>query len=842
MVQGENAAELDFNAVQRGDAEMAQKVNRVIRACVELGAENPIVSIHDQGAGGNCNVLKEIVDPLGARINLHEVLLGDQTLSALEIWGAEYQENDALLVRAEDETKFRALCDRERVPVAFLGEVTGDGRVVVYDGRTDTTPVDLDLESVLGDMPRKTFELHRAERTLTPVDLPDALTVREALNRVLRLLSVGSKRFLTNKVDRSVTGLVARQQCVGPLQLTLSDVAVVAQSHAGTTGIATAIGEQPIKGLIDPAAMARMTIGEAVTNIVWAQVTGIKEIKCSGNWMYAAKLRGEGADMYEAAVTVRDTMIALGLAIDGGKDSLSMAALVPGTDNAPEETVKSPGTLVVSAYAACPDISLTVTPDLKRSNSDILFIDLASGLARLGGSALAHVYGQVGDITPDLNDPAILRAAFEVTQTLIGERKIRAGHDRSDGGLVTTLLEMSFAGDRGIAISLESGGKSPIDLLYNEELGLVIEVDADNTNEIIKTYRDNGVRAERIGTSTTSSDITIKVDNNVVLSDPIGTLRDLWEETSFQLDRLQANPDCVDEERRVNRDRSAPAYALSFTPHPTAPSLLELETKPKVAILREEGSNGDREMASAFHFAGFEPWDVSMADLASGRITLGTFRGVAFVGGFSFADVMDSAKGWAGVIRYNQRVLEQMQQFHDRTDTFSLGICNGCQLMALLGWVPGEQLPDNQQPRFVHNVSGRFESRFSTVRIDKSPSIMLQGMGDSVLGVWVAHGEGRAYFPDTETQKSIEQRNMVALRYADDGGNATEQYPHNPNGSPSGIAGLCSEDGRHLAMMPHPERAFLKWQWGWMPESWDDLEASPWLKMFQNARSWCDQT
>jgi phosphoribosylformylglycinamidine synthase len=842
MVQGENVAELDFNAVQRGDAEMAQKVNRVIRSCVELGEQNPIVSIHDQGAGGNCNVLKEIVEPLGAKINLHDVHLGDDTLSALEIWGAEYQENDALLVRAEHEDMFKALCERERVPVSFVGEVTGDGRIVVYDGRTDTTPVDLDLESVLGDMPRKTFELERSERQLEPLTLPPDLLVRDALDRVLRLLSVGSKRFLTNKVDRSVTGLIAQQQCVGPLQLPLSNVAVVAQSHKGTTGIASSIGEQPIKGILDPAAMARMTIGEAVTNIVWAKVTSITGIKCSGNWMYAAKLPGEGADMYEAAIAVRDTMIELGLAIDGGKDSLSMATLVPGTDSTDGETVKSPGTLVVTAYAACPDITLTVTPDIKHADSDILFVDLSGGNSRLGGSALAHVYGQVGDSPPDISDTAALRSAFEVTQALLGKKWIRSGHDRSDGGLLTALLEMAFAGDVGIEIDLASEEKTALEILFNEELGLLLESASETTASIQEAYAEAGLQCTRIGRSSAGGDIRIRVDEEVVLEDQVVVLREVWEETSYQLERLQANPDCVEEERVTNRTRHVPAYSLTFAPEPTSASYSSLNEKSQVAILREEGSNGDREMASAFHLAGFEPWDVSTADIASGKISLDSFRGIAFVGGFSFADVMDSAKGWAGVIKYNRRVLEQMEAFKLRDNTFSLGICNGCQLMALLGWVPGEGLPGERQPRFVHNRSGRFESRFSTVRIESSPSIMLDGMGDSVLGVWVAHGEGRAYFPDTTVQDTIEERNLVALRYADDDGLATETYPHNPNGSPAGIAGLCSEDGRHLAMMPHPERAFLKWQWGWQPEDWENQTTSPWLRMFQNARTWCDQT
>ena len=454
MVQGENSAELDFNAVQRGDAEMEQKVNRVIRACVEMGEENPIVSIHDQGAGGNCNVLKEIVAPEGARIQVRELPVGDRSLSVLEIWGAEYQENDALLLHHRHEMAFRALCRREKIEAAFVGHVTGNGRIVLHDENDNTTPVDLELGKVLGDMPRKSFELYRKQPELTPLELPEDITAGSALKRVLRLVSVGSKRFLTNKVDRSVTGLVARQQCAGPLQLTVSDVAVIAQSHFGITGAATSIGEQPVIGLLDPEAMARMTVGEALTNLVWARVSALEDVKCSGNWMWAAKLPGEGAALYDAARSLVEIMLDLGIAIDGGKDSLSMAALAPGPDGN-DETVIAPGALVVSAYVTSPDVTRVVTPDLKHPDEGrLLFIDLSGGRTRLGGSALAQVYGQIGDTPPDVDDPGLLKRAFNAVQQLIAEDNVAAGHDRSDGGIVTCLLEMAFAGNFGICIDL----------------------------------------------------------------------------------------------------------------------------------------------------------------------------------------------------------------------------------------------------------------------------------------------------------------------------------------------------------------------------------------------------
>ena len=842
MVQGENEAELDFNAVQRGDAEMEQKLNRVIRACVELGDQNPIVSIHDQGAGGNCNVLKEIVEPAGARIDIRAVPVGDETLSVLEIWGAEYQENNALLIRPEHAHLFDALCKREKVIYAFVGEVTGDGRVVVFDSKDNTTPVDLDLEKVLGDMPQKPFKLDRFPIHTEPLTLPENLTVKKALDRVLRLVSVGSKRFLTNKVDRCVTGLVAQQQCVGPLQLTAADVAVIAQSHFGTTGAATAIGEQPIKGLINPPAMGRLCVGEMLTNIAWARLSAIEDIKCSGNWMWAAKLPGEGAALYDAARALTDILLELGIAIDGGKDSLSMAAIASGNDG--DETVKTPGTLVISGYVTSPDITQTVTPDLKHPDEGIiLYVDLGADKHRLGGSSLAHVYEQLGDESPDVDDPALLKRAIGALQSCISKNYIASGHDRSDGGLITALLEMAFAGNCGIEIDLQTRANA-IPALFSEELGLVFEVCTKNLTSVGEIFEKAAVPIQAIGKATSSPDIQISVNNQCVLKTPMPELRDLWEATSFQLERQQTNLSCVAQEEASLQARTGPKFTVPFTPTPTPPAILNASHKPTVAIVREEGSNGDREMTSAFFAAGFEPWDVTTNDILSGTIALDhRFRGVVFVGGFSYADVLDSAKGWAGVIRFNDGLRAQFDAFYNRPDTFSLGVCNGCQLMALLGWVPFPGLDNAAQPRFIRNESARFESRFSTVQIQDSPAIMFKNMAGASLGVWVAHGEGRAFFPRADVLDRVIDENLSPVRYVDDNNIATESYPFNPNGSPHGIAGLCSPDGRHLAMMPHPERTFLKWQWGYMPIHWKrDLQASPWLQIFQNAREWCEQT
>lgn len=644
----------------------------------------------------------------------------------LEIWGAEYQENNALLIRSKDEASFQEIAERENCPIRILGEVTGDGKVVVHDSQDGSTPVDLPLELVLGKMPQKTFIDSHTEMKFEPLSLPDGTTVPSALDRVLRLISVGSKRFLMHKVDRSVTGLVAQQQCVGPLQLPLSNVAVTAHTHFGTTGTAVACGEQPIKGLLDSAAMARMTVAEAMTNLMWAKISKIEDIKASGNWMYAAKLSGEAARMYDACTALRDSLLALGVGIDGGKDSLSMAA------KCGDEVVKAPGELTMTCYVTCPDITKTVTPDLKcpAEGSKLLFIDLGQGKDRLGGSALATVYNQVGNESPDVEDFAVLKKAFLVTQELIDQGTILAGHDRSDGGLVVALLEMAFAGNCSIDVTVpNASGSGDFATLFNEEAGLVIEVAASNVAGVIDAYTKQGVPCVEIGSTAASGDsIKIAVGGSApCVDDKMTSLRDVWEATSFHLEKRQRNPNCVAQEEAGLKSRKAPQWNLSYTPVLTDESILNLKSKHKVAIMRQEGSNGDREMISAFLSAGFEPWDVAVSDLLNGNVTLDMFRGIVFVGGFSFADVLDSGKGWAGVIKFNEAVYKQFEAFRKRTDTFSLGVCNGCQLMALLGWIPNaDGLSENKQPRLLENDSGKFESRFVSVTIEKSPAVMFR--------------------------------------------------------------------------------------------------------------------
>jgi phosphoribosylformylglycinamidine synthase len=849
MLQGDNVEDLDFNAVQRGDAEMEQKMNRAIRACIEMGKSSLIDVIHDQGAGGPGNVLKELVEKSGGRIDIRKIKVGDPTMSVLEIYVAEYQERNGLLIRPENIEEFEAICKREKVNCEVLGTVTGDGRFVVVDGQKNTTPVDLELHEVLGNIPQKTFYDSRLKEPFDPLELPGDLTVRRALNNTLRLLSVGSKRFLTNKVDRSVTGLIAQQQCCGPLQATVADVAVIAQSHFGLSGAATAIGEQPIKMLIDPKAGARMAVGEALTNLVWAKIDTLEGVKCSANWMWAPKLPGEGAALYDAACAMRDAMISLGVAVDGGKDSLSMATRVG------EETVKSPRELVISAYASMKDITRVVTPDIKRpGESVLLFVDLAQGQNRLGGSALAQTFSQTGNTSPDMENPDLVKKGFSAMQECIAKELLLSGHDRSDGGLISALLEMAFAGNCGLDIELRGNGTS-IEHLFSEELGLVLECSPEKAQEVENLLEDRGIPCERIGRTTSEKHIRVLFNREAVLAESMQELRQNWEETSFQLERLQMNPDCAAEEKQNIYDRKEPRYFVSFTPKQTAQESLESPNKPRVAILRDEGSNSDREMTAAFYAAGFEPWDISMTDLLAGRVTLEGFRGLAAVGGFSYADVPESAKGWAATILFNERLKKMFDEFYSRADTFSLGVCNGCQLFALLGWVPWQGIEPADQPRFVRNISGRFESRWSTVKVLKSKAIMLQGMENLTFGIHVAHGEGRLQFPDGTIHEKIKNEGLAALAFVDDEGLPTEKYPFNPNGSPAGLTGLTSADGRHLAMMPHPERSFLKWQAHWLPERmktelpvspwlqmFQNAYLSPWLQMFQNAYQWCRET
>lgn len=582
-------------------------------------------------------------------------------------------------------------------------------------------------------------------------------------------------------------------------------------------------------------------------------------MKCSANWMWPAKLDGEGARMFEACKAMSDMLSSLGAAVDGGKDSLSMAARVE------KDVVKAPGALVISLYAPCPDIRKTVTPDLKFSGNSLIYVKMSGNDTwKVGGSALAQVFNQIGDDVPDIDDSEVgiylslivlftflfvftyfyifkFARSFTAIQSLVDEKLLESGHDVSDGGLVTTLLEMSFAGNLGFSVQLDEMMMKPDDnvmhVLFAEEPGAILEVSDQHVDTVLVKLKDSHVPCFKIGHVTETDEVVLTVRNETILRDKVSLLRSVWEETSFQLEYLQCNPVCVKEEEDGLKDRRAPDYQTSFFSKPAVltDSLLY---RPKVAVLREEGSNGDREMASSLYMAGFNVFDVNMQDLCGGGIDFTAFQGLVFVGGFSYADVFGSAKGWAASCRFNAVAQKQLEAFRQRDDTFSLGVCNGCQLMSLLGWVGGKDGEVEQSTCFTHNTSGRFESRFVNVKITESPSIMLKGMEGSVMGVWVAHGEGRMQPQSEEHLAHLLGNNLAPIRYVNDLGEVTQRYPLNPNGSVNGIAGLCSSDGRHLAMMPHPERCTLMWQWPWLPKKFDS-SASPWLQMFHNAFKWC---
>ncbi|CAA9995350.1 unnamed protein product [Nesidiocoris tenuis] len=822
QVQGDNVAELDFGAVQRGDPQMENKMNRVVRACIENIGRNPICSIHDQGAGGNGNVLKELSEPLGAVIFTDKFTVGDSSISVLELWGAEYQESNAALIHKDDECFLEMVANRERCSVDFVGSITGSGK----EFHLDDVPVCLD-------------------KLIIPVDMKAS----EAIERVLRLLSVGSKRFLTNKVDRCVTGLVAQQQCVGPLHTPLSDYAITALTTFDSVGTATSIGEQPIKGLISPEAGARMSVAEAVTNLMFAKISSLQDVKCSGNEMWAAKLPGEGATLFRAVKSMCNAMKELGIALDGGKDSLSMAARVGG------DTVVAPGTVVVSTYAPCPDVTCKATPDLKApahgKKGYLLWVRL-SDQVRLGGSALAQCFAQVGDSVPDLDFPLKLRDGFSVTQKLLADGVILAGHDVSDGGLITCLLEMAFGGLSGLDVELPKSS-DPMATLFAEEVGWVLELASPADIEVaIELYGRASLKCEQIGLSSgfgVNSTIRVKMGGITLIENQVGHYFQSWEETSYKLEMLQTEKNCATSEFNSLLSRKGPKYQLILNEAKRLPKRVP-HRPPRVAVLREEGTNGDREMASSLFMAGFEVWDVTTQDLIDNAITMDQFQGVIFPGGFSFADVLGSAKGWAACLQFNGQIKKQFDAFARRKDTFSLGVCNGCQLMALIGWIgtpSAESSLPGYQPNGVlleKNDSERFECRFSTVRFEDSPAIMCAGMEGSLIPVWIAHGEGKFTYRNELVEKYLLSRKCVAFRYVDDDGEPTESYPMNPNGSKGGVAGMCSEDGRHLALMPHPERCSIMWQWPYVtPELAHQLKSreSPWLTFFRNAYVWaCD--
>ena len=827
--QDNKNSKFDLCAVQRGDPEMENKLNKVIRACIELEAGNPIESIHDQGAGGLGNVCKEIIEPLGGEIYLEHVTLGDKSMTDIEIWTCEYQEVDVCLVKPENVEIIKNICIRENLIIDLIGVVTDTQRVVVYGKNGKDKIVDLQLSNVLGNIPRKEYILNEVKPKLYPILLPKDETLFQMCNKVFRLLSVGSKRFLTNKVDRSVTGLIAQQQCVGPAHTPLSNYGLVAQSHFTTKGIVTAIGEQPIKGLISTKSMADMTVIEMLLNIMWVKIDSLEDIKCSGNWMWDIKKEGEQHALYKTCSRMCDVVKEFGFSLDGGKDSLSMSTKVG------KEVISSPRELVLSGYVGCEDINKRVTPDLKGLNTTLIFVDLAENKKRMGGSAFAQVLNQVGNDAPDMISSKTIKKCFYLVQHLL-DSYIYSGHDRSDGGLVTTLIEMAIAGNVGFNINLPSEEKSYMNYLWNEEAGFVIEVHTKSVKYVTNCFNINCIPIHVLGTTNQSGTITINHGKEVILNTTVHIMREIWEATSFEIEKLQCNTVCVKEEFDAMKDfayKNERYYDCKLNVNTTSliqnmdPLNLPPESKnnPLVAIIREEGSNGDREMATAFKVSRFRPVDVTMSDLLKDDFTLDSFRGVVFVGGFSYADTLGAGNGWATVIE-NTNIKEKFNKFVSRSDTFTLGICNGCQLMVKLG-IFGKNVDIKQ------NISKRFESRFSYVEVCDSNGIFFNSMTSSKLGVWVAHGEGRFVL-----KKGYEEDCNIPLKYINLNGDVTMKYPYNPNGSHESAAAISTKDGRHLAMMPHPERTIFAWQAPWLPEHWKKYKYYAWIQMFISMNIW----
>jgi phosphoribosylformylglycinamidine synthase len=823
----------DLSAVQRGDAEMENKVIRAIRALSTCN-KSIIKSIHDQGAGGMANVTKEIVSPIGGKVFLDRVHIGDPTLSSLEIWGAEYQEQVTILIDKEDEEYVRKVCKRENVPVSFVGEVECTGNITVID-KNGNVAVDLNLNDTLENIPQKEFIFNTVKNECHPLNIPDKSFV-EHIHHIFSSLAVSSKRFLTNKVDRSVTGLIAQQQCVGPLHTPLSNYGIIATNYTGLTGCVTSIGEQPIKAFVNSENMVRMTVGEMLTNMIFAKITKLSDIKCSGNWMWSPKLEGEGIELYKSVKALSKLLIKLEIAIDGGKDSMSMH--MKSGDN----IVKTPRTLVMSGYAPMDDIRIKVTPDFKGDNTDIIFIDLGKNNCRLGTSIIAQCNHQIGNNCPDFECIGYFKLIFKKIQDNIVNKKIVSGHDRSDGGLITTILEMCFAGNKGCYLNIQSK-HNYLDYFFNEELGLIIETDPENTNDLIRLLIPY-IPVYKIGNVINEDSVKIVYNEEDILNESMTTLRHSWEKNSYNFEKSKIPETLANDESLIYKDFKSINYVI---PESILTNLYRkrkstniIPKRIKVGIIREEGSNGDKEMAAALIATGFEVWDINMQDLIKNPYMLYDFKGIIFVGGFSFSDVLGSASGWYNVIMNNPNIKTQLKKFYRRPDTFSLGVCNGCQLMVKLGIIEGIH-------KMKENKSGRFESRFSTVKIPSNNSIMLKNMENLELGIWVAHGEGR-FEPCYNTniinnfsrKADVFNKSSIVMQYVDNEGNSTEKYPYNPNGSVSGIAGVVSFNGRHLAMMPHPERCFLNWQFPWKSFDNDNKHLnSPWFLMFKNAYEWC---
>ena len=843
MASGASAEDLDFASVQRGNPEMQRRCQEVIDQCWAQGEHNPILSIHDVGAGGLSNALPELVHDggCGADFELREVHNDEPGMTPMQIWCNESQERYVIAVDPQKIDVFRAMCERERAPYAILGQTTKALQLRVHDNHFDDYPIDMPLDVLLGKPPKMLRDVKRVA-IKQKAFATSKLDIKQAAMNVLRLPSVASKSFLITIGDRSVTGMVTRDQMVGPWQVPVADVAVTTSSYEGYCGEAMAIGERTPVALLDAPASGRMALAEAITNIVAARIEKLSDIKLSANWMAPAGHPGEDARLFDTVKTIgMEICPQLGLTIPVGKDSMSMKTVwhEPGDEQGEQRAVTAPLSLIITAFAPVSDVRKTLTPQLRtdKGATQLGLIDLGNGKNRLGASALAQTCKQIGDVPPDLDDVAQFKAFFAAMQELNQADLLLAWHDRSDGGLFACLFEMAFAGHCGLDITLDTLASDDIAVLFNEELGGVFQINDKDEPQVYKILQKHGLNdcVHCIGSVNTSYQIDITRDSKPVFNAGLQDLQRTWSETSYRIADIRDNSKCALQEFEAIRDDDPGLYAeLTFdpaenisAPYNKAPYINN--GRPKVAILREQGVNGQLEMAAAFDRAGFTAVDVHMSDIIKGNLNLDDFRGLAACGGFSYGDVLGAGEGWAKTILFNNRARDVFAGFFQREDTFSLGVCNGCQMMANLKYlIPGAQ----HWPHFVRNQSEQFEARFSMVEVLESPSILFTGMAGSQMPIAVAHGEGRAEYYDPAQIAQVK----TALRYIDHHGEKTEAYPLNPNGSPQGLTGFCSDDGRVTIMMPHPERVFRTVVNSWHPEEWG--EDSPWMRMFRNARVW----
>ena len=845
MATGSSSADLDFASVQRDNPEMERRCQEVIDRCWQLGDKNPIKFIHDVGAGGLSNAFPELVNDggRGGRFELRKVPNDEPGMAPHEIWCNESQERYVLSVDAADLERFEEICKRERCPFAVVGEATAEPHLTVADSHFGDKPVDMPLNVLLGKAPR----MHRSavrEAELGDDFSADQVDLSEAINRVLHHPAVASKSFLITIGDRSITGMVARDQMVGPWQVPVADCAVTATSYDVYTGEAMAMGERTPLALLDAPASGRMAIGETLTNLAAARIEKISDIKLSANWMAAAGHPGEDARLFDTVKAVgMELCPELGITIPVGKDSMSMKTRW--SDEGVDKSVTSPLSLVVSGFAPVVDIRQTLTPQLRldKGETDLILIDLGRGQNRMGASILAQVYGHMARQAPDVDDAEDLQAFFAVIQGLNADGLLLAYHDRSDGDLLTTALEMAFAGHCGLNLNLDSLVETAAHIpaaLFNEELGALVQVRQGDTEIVLAQFSAAGLAdcVSVIGQPVNNGHVAIKFEGADVFAGDRRLLQRQWSETSYQIQRLRDNVDCADQEfdALLEEDNPGLSVTLGFDVNDNiAAPYIKRGVRPEVAILREQGVNGQTEMAAAFDRAGFAAVDVHMSDILSGRISLERFKGLVACGGFSYGDVLGAGEGWAKSILFNARAREDFSAFFERKDSFALGVCNGCQMLSNLHeLVPGSE----SWPHFVRNRSEQFEARVAMVQVQDSPSIFLQGMAGSRLPIAIAHGEGHAEFESEEALLEADLSGTVALRYIDNHGKVTERYPANPGGSPRGITGLTTRDGRVTIMMPHPERVFRAVTNSWRPDEWQ--EDGGWMRMFRNARVWVD--